>query len=158
MHAVEDDPCHNPLVAKSAVWNEDKAELKETVTACDMQCPDGFWDGLECEMIEAATGIKMTQEEMNLTAKRGKNLFRAILIRNHNRTREMEVNEVYPALTFPDCEGTTIEWDDYNYLVDLYYDERGWDRKTGWPTRATYEKTGLGDIADELEKLGKLPM
>jgi aldehyde:ferredoxin oxidoreductase len=94
---------------------------------------------------------------MNLTAKRGKNLFRAILIRNYNRTREMEVNEVYPALKFPDCEGTTVEWDDYNYLVDLYYDERGWDRKTGWPTRETYEKTGLGDIADELEKLGKLP-
>jgi aldehyde:ferredoxin oxidoreductase len=157
MHAVEDDPCHNVLVAECAIMNEDKAELKESVTACDMQCPDVFWPDLECEMIEAATGFKLTEEEMDAIAKRGKNLFRAILIRNYGRTREMEVNEVYPALTYPDCEGITVEWDDYNDLVDMYYDLRGWDKKTGWPTRETYEQTGLKDIADELEKLGKLP-
>jgi hypothetical protein len=34
---------------------------------------------------------------------------------------------------------------------------KGCDVKTGNPTRATLEKYGLQDVADELEKLGKLP-
>jgi hypothetical protein len=29
--------------------------------------------------------------------------------------------------------------------------------KTGRPTRATWEKYGLKDVADELEAIGKLP-
>jgi aldehyde:ferredoxin oxidoreductase len=45
----------------------------------------------------------------------------------------------------------------WNDLVDLYYEQRGWDKETGWPTRETYEKFGLKEVADELESLGKLP-
>jgi aldehyde:ferredoxin oxidoreductase len=47
--------------------------------------------------------------------------------------------------------------EDWNDLVDLYYDRRGWDRETGWPTRETYEKYGLGDVAEALDAIGKLP-
>ena len=71
--------------------------------------------------------------------------------------REMEVNAVYPGLTYPDSVGLTADWDDWNDLVDLYYEERGWDKKTGWPTREQYEKYGIKEIADELEAVGKLP-
>jgi aldehyde:ferredoxin oxidoreductase len=39
----------------------------------------------------------------------------------------------------------------------MYYEQRGWDKQTGWPTRETYERLGLGEVADELEALGKLP-
>ncbi|MEM2260291.1 MAG: aldehyde ferredoxin oxidoreductase family protein [Candidatus Methanomethylicaceae archaeon] len=42
-------------------------------------------------------------------------------------------------------------------LLNQYYEARGWDVKTGLPTRAKLEELGLKDIADELEKLGKLP-
>ena len=31
------------------------------------------------------------------------------------------------------------------------------DLETGWPYRETYEKYGLKDVADEMEKLGLLP-
>ena len=51
----------------------------------------------------------------------------------------------------------TVSKEDWNSLVDLYYDARGWDRKTGWPTRETWEKWDLKDVADELEAIGKLP-
>jgi aldehyde:ferredoxin oxidoreductase len=42
-------------------------------------------------------------------------------------------------------------------MVDTYLQLRGWDKTTGWPTRAKLEELGLEDVADELEKLGKLP-
>jgi len=157
MHEVEDDPCHNVRTAVCAVVNEDKAELKESVTTCDWQCPNPYWTDMETEMLYAATGLKYTEEELDVVAKRGKNLFRAILMRNHGRTRQIEVDEVYPALSYPDCEGVTTSREDYEALVDHYYSLRGWDLKTGWPTRETWVKTGLADIASEMEKLGLLP-
>jgi len=60
-------------------------------------------------------------------------------------------------MQYPDPFGETVSWEDWNDLVDIYYDRRGWDRKTGWPTRETYEKYGLKDVADELEKIGRVP-
>jgi aldehyde:ferredoxin oxidoreductase len=47
-----------------------------------------------------------------------------------------------------------VSWEDWNDITDLYYEKRGWDKKTGWPTRVTLERFGLGDIADALEKIG----
>ncbi len=38
-----------------------------------------------------------------------------------------------------------------------FYKLEGWDTKTGWPTRTTLEKLGLGYVADELAAKGKLP-
>jgi aldehyde:ferredoxin oxidoreductase len=69
----------------------------------------------------------------------------------------MEVDAIFPTMQYPDPLGQTVEWDEWNDLVDIYYDRRGWDRETGWPTRATYERYGLADVADGLETLGKLP-
>jgi aldehyde:ferredoxin oxidoreductase len=157
MRAVQNGPCRNPLTAKSAIMNENKAELKEALTSCDWQLPNVFWTTAEAEIFNMATGMNRTEKEMNDAAERIKNLFRAILIRNYGRTREMEVNEVLPMMSYPDADGRTVNADEYNDLVDMYYEMRGWDLKTGWPTRATYERYGLKEVADELETLGKLP-
>ena len=113
---------------------------------------------MEAEMYEAATGYPMTEEELRDSAVRSKLLFRAILIRNFGRDREMEVNAVWPGICIPDSWGETADWDDFNHLVDMYYDTRGWDRKTAWPYRDIWEKYGLKYIADEMEILGKLPV
>jgi len=39
---------------------------------------------------------------------------------------------------------------------DMMYTELGWDGTTGTPTRATYERLGLKDVADALESKGLL--
>ena len=36
-------------------------------------------------------------------------------------------------------------------MLDEYYAARGWDLKTGTPTRAKLEELGLGYVADQLE-------
>jgi len=154
---IKDDPCHSVLLADSVIMNEDKADIKDSVTCCDWQSPDLFWPEMESEMFTAATGVSMTAEELNFAAVRSRLLYRAILIRNHGRTRDMEVNAIFPSMQYPDSFGETVSWEDWSDLVDIYYDRRGWDRKTGWPTRAAYEKYGLEDVADELETAGKLP-
>jgi len=37
-------------------------------------------------------------------------------------------------------------------MLDEYYEESGYDKKTGWPTRAKLEELGLKDVADKLYK------
>ena len=40
---------------------------------------------------------------------------------------------------------------------DMMYEEMGWDKVTGAPTRATLEKFGLKDVADKLASANLLP-
>ncbi len=39
---------------------------------------------------------------------------------------------------------------DLDGMLDEYYEESGFDKKTGWPTREKLEELGLKDVADEL--------
>jgi aldehyde:ferredoxin oxidoreductase len=153
----KDDPCHSKVLVEGVVMNQNKAELKDSVTSCEWQSPDLFWPEMEAEAFTAATGIPMTAKELDEAAERSRLLFRAILIRNFGRDRDLEVDAVFPSMQYPDPWGETVSWEDWNDLVDLYYARRGWDRETGWPTRATYETFGLGDVADELSDAGKIP-
>jgi aldehyde:ferredoxin oxidoreductase len=153
----KDDPCHSPVLVEGVIMNHNKGELKDSVTSCEWQSPDLFWPEMEAEAFSAATGIPMTKQALDEAAERSRLLFRAILIRNFGRDRDMEVNAIFPTMQYPDPWGETVGWEDWNDLVDLYYEKRGWDKKTGWPTRTTYERFGLGDVADALEVSGKLP-
>lgn len=153
----KDDPYHSRKLVESVIFNILKAETKDTVTCCEWQSPDIYWKDMEAEMLNAAAGTDLTGDDLEYQAMRSFLMFRAILIRNFGRNRKMEVEAVFPAITIPDTFGEVATWEEFNDLVDIYYDALGWDRETGWPTREVYEKYGLSDIADELEALGKLP-
>jgi aldehyde:ferredoxin oxidoreductase len=42
-------------------------------------------------------------------------------------------------------------------MLDNYYELRGWDKKTGLPTKSTLETLGLGFASEELAKMNRLP-
>lgn len=42
-------------------------------------------------------------------------------------------------------------------MLDEFYEAAGWDKKTGIPTKKKLEDLGLKEVANELNKLGKLP-
>lgn len=46
---------------------------------------------------------------------------------------------------------------DMDMGMDMYYEGMGWDKKTGVPTVTTYQKLGLGKVAEELSKKDLLP-
>jgi aldehyde:ferredoxin oxidoreductase len=155
--AIGDDPCHSEVLIDGVIMNENKGEMKDSVSTCEWQSPDLFWTSMEAEMYTVATGIEVSEEEINDAAERSKLLMRAITMKNFGRDREMEVNAVFPTLQYPDPRGETVSWEDWNDFVDLYYKKRGWDLATGWPYRETWERYGLSDIADDMEAIGKLP-
>ena len=152
------DPYHCEVLMEMAIHTQTFADIKDSILSCEWQSPDPRWATMEAEMYACATGYPITPEELEEAAIRSRLLFRAFLIRNHGRSRRMEVEAIWRAISIPDAFGEVAEWVPWNEFVDLYYDMRGWDRETGWPYRETYEKYGLKDVADEMEKLGKLPV
>ena len=151
------DPYHCPHVIDALIHTQNSAEIKDSLMSCEWQSPDLWWPEMESLMYQAATGYPITPEELDEAAYRSKLLFRAILIRNYGRTRKMEVEQIWHVMQIPDSLNEVGDWKQWNEMVSLMYEARGWDLETGWPYRETYEKYGLKDVADEMEKLGLLP-
>lgn len=151
------DPYHCMHIIDAVNHTQNCAEIKDAVPCCEWQSPDLWWPSMESEIYTCATGYEMDPEELEDAAFRSKLLFRAILIRNFGRTRQLEMQSIWHLLQVPDSWNDVADWKSWNEFVDLYYESRGWDLETGWPYRETYEKYGLKDVADEMEKLGFLP-
>lgn len=99
------------------------------------------------ETYEAVTGIATTDADILKIGERIWNLERAIAVRE-GRTRKDDWG-------WYETEGDAAEQVSEN--LDKYYEESGWDKTTGWPTRAKLEELDLKDVADGLASLGKLP-
>ncbi|MBS7631596.1 aldehyde ferredoxin oxidoreductase family protein [Candidatus Bathyarchaeota archaeon] len=109
---------------------------------------------------EAATGVKMSLEEMFTLGDRVYALIRAFWVREYggNWSRQMD----YPPtrwfdepLTKGPSKGAKLDKDKYDNLLQAYYDKRGWDSR-GIPTKTTMLRLGLGEEARQLEKYVKL--
>ena len=53
-------------------------------------------------------------------------------------------------------DGLKFDHEKWDMMLDEYYDLMGYHKETGIPTRATLESLGLGEVADELEQMGKI--
>ncbi|MBN1369912.1 MAG: hypothetical protein JW954_06730 [Dehalococcoidaceae bacterium] len=158
LKAFRAEPYRGVNGPRMAIWDEHRSEIKCSLTLCDWAFPIAYYTSAESKLFSAVTGIDTSEEELDFIGERLKNLQRAVLIRNNDRTREVEIAEILPFFKHPDgTTGAVIDEHEFAVLADNYYRQRGWDESTGWPTRAKYEELGLTDIGGEMEKLGKLP-
>ena len=112
-----------------------------------------------------ATGDKKSREELDKVAERIFLLHRALTVRDMGSKEMRTEHDTAPDWVFTDPAGKasftkgTIRMDkeDIKLAMDLYYEEMGWDNKTGSPTAEAYKKVGLGTVADDLGKKGLLP-
>jgi aldehyde:ferredoxin oxidoreductase len=157
--------------AEPTVWHGNRSILKDSLTADDQMYPriyskyteDGFarTDGMEgpdfeWHLFTAATGLAMSQTELDRCGERGFNLERALQIRHFGRSRqddegvipyfELEEYMVNPFLGAKQ----SMDGDKFLELLDRYYELRAWDSQTGWPTRAKLLELELDDVAQRL--------
>ncbi|UCD44929.1 MAG: aldehyde ferredoxin oxidoreductase family protein [Candidatus Bathyarchaeota archaeon] len=109
---------------------------------------------------EAATGVKTTLDEMWALGDRIYALIRAFWVREFEGKWDRRMD--YPPkrwfdepLTKGVLKGERLYRDEYDGLLQEYYDKRGWDNR-GIPTKATMKKLKLEQEAAELEKYVKL--
>jgi aldehyde:ferredoxin oxidoreductase len=160
-----------------AFWHGQRSVIKDSLLVDDQifpriyseKTPDHFaraldMDGpsFEYHMFTAATGLDISEAEFERMAERVFNIERAVLVRNYGRDRAMD-ETVIPYFskvewwTNPELgERQALDVERFRRLMDEYYTLRGWDPRTGWPTRRRLEELDLRDIADELERIGRL--
>lgn len=115
------------------------------------------------ECFSAATGIEMTATDLRVRAEKIWNIQKALNVLE-GFSREDDWNEAWvqprhtaygAVLRLMDYYRTrVITREDVVKLLDDYYEARGWDVKTGVPTRASLTKLGLEDLAKKFEKKG----
>jgi aldehyde:ferredoxin oxidoreductase len=104
-------------------------------------------------LMEAVTGLVYTPEEIEQVGERINNVARAFNVREGFTRADDTLPErlMKEPLQHGASKGHLISQDDLNQMLDEYYAARGWDLKTGTPTREKLEELGLGYVADELE-------
>lgn len=165
----------NIFKAKMAKWSILRKELHDSLSLCNWMGP---WvasplrdrnysgdDSMESLLYSLVTGDRKSREELDMVAERIFTLHRAITIRDMGSRNLRIQHDTIPDWVFSDPSGRpaftpgTIGMDkqDMSTAMDMFYDEMGWDRKSGAPTTESYRKLGLNDVADELAKLGLIP-
>ncbi len=120
---------------------------------------------VEAQYMAAITGDDWTEESLDHAVERCIQLHRAMTVKQVGDTDMRNLHDVISEFIFeanPDLkpfeEGTTkLDREDWQLALTMFYQQFGWDEKTGAPTRATLEKFGLKDVADDLDALGLLP-
>lgn len=165
----------NSAKAKFAKWCLVKNVLHDSLTVCNwvfplLVSPDKNRNylgdsSIEAQMFSLVTGRQTSEQQLDDMAESVLQLHRALTIMQMNQMNQRANHDVLtdwvydmdPAKPFG-SEGT-IKMDraDMNTALDMFYDEMGWDRRTGAPTRQTLERFNLGFVADELAKRKLLP-
>ncbi|HUK49438.1 MAG TPA: aldehyde ferredoxin oxidoreductase C-terminal domain-containing protein, partial [Terriglobales bacterium] len=109
-------------------------------------------------ILNAATGWNMTIEDYMMAGERAINLTRAFNARE-GLTRKDDTLPKRMMEPLPDgaFAGKPFGQDILDTMLDNYYELRGWDKKTGLPTRERLQAIGLNDVATELDKMKLLP-
>jgi aldehyde:ferredoxin oxidoreductase len=111
------------------------------------------------ELYSAATGWEMTEEGLRrittkiLNVEKAFNLLHTNFDRKDDYPPPRDLTEPIPTGKFAGFRLTREKWDK---LLDEYYEMNHWDKKNSFPTRKCLKDLGLGQIADDLKKVGKL--
>lgn len=152
-------------IARMTPYGEDWVGFMNSVgMGCLRGRVDSFFRGEDWpDAYAAVTGFETTLEEMRQAARRNWNLLRALNIRlGFSRNDDVFPDRWFGPLETTDrgtmvlCDyfGTPLSREDCKNLLEDYYDERGWDKKTGIPTAKTLKDLALDDVAADLKKRG----
>ncbi len=107
------------------------------------------------DVLEAATGLILTPAQVREVGGRIVSIERAFGVREGISRRDDSLPRRFREEPLPEGASAGAVFAQERILDD-YYAERGWDKHTGLPTRASLEALGLVRVANELAEMGKL--
>jgi len=126
----------------------------------------GTWSGayaLEISdytaLLNSVMGLDLTEEALMRIGKRSRNLEKAFntlhtgLARKDDMPPKRYMKE--PIKSGP-YKGHLAEKDEWDKMLDEFYELQGWDKQTGLQTRQGLSEIGMEDIANRLAGVGKL--
>jgi aldehyde:ferredoxin oxidoreductase len=110
-------------------------------------------------LYSAATGREVDGRELMLAGERIHNVEKAFNVLHAGFCRQDDdppgrfMEE--PVKSGP-ARGECLRREDWDPMLDEYYELHGWEKKTGWQTRSQLKRIGLEEVADDLERAGRL--
>ena len=148
---------------KNVVWQSLTKEMEDMLGICVYV---GTWSGAYAlepsdyvALANTALGLDLTEEKFFTLARRSYNLEKAFNTLHTPMGRE---NDLPPRRFMEESikegpyRGHRCEKENWDRMLDEFYDLHGWDRETGLQTRSSLEALGLQEVARKLEKEGKL--
>jgi len=140
-----------------AVGTQRATTLQDSMCVCRMT--EGIYGLMEItnehlNIVNVVTGMKLTLPELVDISDRIWNLERSFNCREgHRREQDVQAKRFMkePILDGP-SKGMYMPSDELETLKDKYYDLRGWDKKTGVPTKETLQRLSLTQQAKDLYK------
>ena len=111
------------------------------------------------ELYSAATGWETTESDLRRAGTRMLNVEKAFNLLHTNLGRKDDYpppRSMEEPIPTGSMKGWKLERKDWDKLLDDYYEMNHWDKGTSFPTRRCLEELDLKQIADDLEKAGKL--
>jgi len=140
---------------------EDVYAVRDAMIVCwySVSWPPVFWIDDFAKVLKLVTGYEgfADPRELMIMGERMVNLKRAFNVREGIRRKDDTLPERFTKEPMPNgpARGQVVNLE---RMLDEYYQLRNWDLETGIPKRETFERLGMLDIAEELEKSGvKLP-
>ena len=111
--------------------------------------------GTMAKFFNAVTGWELSSKDVMRIGERIVNLDRAFNVREGLTRKDDSLPERFLKETLPEgpAKGSVVNLEP---MLDEYYEVRGWDKISGFPTRAKLEELGLKKEAEELKKMGRL--
>jgi aldehyde:ferredoxin oxidoreductase len=112
------------------------------------------------ELYSAASGREIDVDELMIMGERIHNIEKAFNVvhagfgRRDDYPPQRLMRE--PVKSGP-MKGERLPRERWDQMLDEYYELHGWDKKTSWQTRKCLEDLDLKRIADDLEKVGRVP-
>jgi aldehyde:ferredoxin oxidoreductase len=105
-------------------------------------------------LMEAVTGLQFTADEVWRVGERINNLARAFNVREGFGRADDTLPEriMTEPLKAGASKGHYVSREELGLMLDEYYTARGWDLKTGIPTKEKLNDLGLGYVAEQLGK------
>jgi aldehyde:ferredoxin oxidoreductase len=143
-------------IALMVKWYEDLSFVRDSLGVClfAVNTKSVIGNTYCAELISAYLGLNFSATDIMMAGERILNLLKAYNVRE-GLTR---VDDTLPSKLFQEPlqngtpEGPILSRDHMDKLLDAYYELRGWNTKTGVPTREKLGELGLESVANELIK------
>jgi len=160
-------PKYDEHEARAAIIVQNRSFVKDSLTLCDWawpmlispfveRTPPYIGDtSLESRLFSTATGIELSEGELLRVGERNYNLARAVMAKESGGKELSIIHDNLPDHIFENPNPATLSPPvDRNKFEDLkkkYYNLRGWDEKTGLPTKKKLRELDLGDVVSVIE-------
>ena len=153
------DPLAEEGKAQMVKWYEDVRAFQNCMEMCSFAtiCYDSKLGlaGTMAKFYCTVTGRVLNTEDVMHIGERIVNLERAFNVREGLTRKDDTLPKRFLEESLPDGpgKGQTVKLEP---MLDEYYQLRGWQKDTGFPTREKLEELYLKEVADELESMGRL--